>query len=131
MYTSVLSRFLGKGLLTLVDYETWKPRRQLYDPSFRKRLLLQVTNYYTIGKCAINRLILMFCSYLKTLLTPFNEMADRFLEQIKPLADGATLVPMKRHFGELTMDAISKVGHVIGNPLPLNFHRLLEIILLL
>ena len=29
-------RFLGRGLLTLLDYDTWKPRRSLYDPSFTK-----------------------------------------------------------------------------------------------
>ena len=36
-------RFLGKGLVTIPDYETWKPRRQLYDPSFRKRCKLTCT----------------------------------------------------------------------------------------
>ena len=30
-------RFLGYGLFSIVDYDTWKPRRQLYDPAFRKR----------------------------------------------------------------------------------------------
>ena len=29
-------RFLGRGLLTLLDYDAWKPRRSLYDPSFTK-----------------------------------------------------------------------------------------------
>ena len=59
------------------------------------------TNYY-------NRYT--FCSYLKTLLDPFNEMVEKFLDNIKPLADGKTVVPMKRHFGEFTMNVISKVG---------------------
>ena len=28
---------MGNGLLTIPDTETWKPRRQLYDPAFKKR----------------------------------------------------------------------------------------------
>lgn len=48
-------------------------------------------------------------SYLKLLLKPFNEMVEKFLEQIKHLADGKTEVPMKVHFGELTQNVISKV----------------------
>lgn len=78
-------RFMGNGLVTILDYETWKPRRQLYDPAFRK-------------------------SYLKTLLTPFNEILTKFLDQLKPLAGGSTIVPMKVHFGEFTQDVISKVA---------------------
>ena len=49
-------------------------------------------------------------SYLKTLLIPFNEMVEKFLGQIQPLADGSTTVPMKVHFGEFTQDVISKVS---------------------
>ena len=54
----------------------------------------------------------MVCSYLKTLLDPFNEMVNRFLDQIKPLADGEEAVPMKHHFGELTLNIISKVSYL-------------------
>ena len=49
-------------------------------------------------------------SYLKTLLTPFNQMVKKFLDQIQPLADGNKTVPMKVHFGEFTQDVISKVS---------------------
>ena len=31
------NRFMGNGLLTIPDYDTWKPRRQMYDPAFKKR----------------------------------------------------------------------------------------------
>ena len=59
------------------------------------------------------RLMVMLChsigSYLKTLLTPFNEILTKFLDQLKPLAGGSTIVPMKVHFGEFTQDVISKV----------------------
>jgi hypothetical protein len=43
-------------------------------------------------------------------MDPFNEMVSRFLEQIKPLADGEEAVLMKHHFGELTLNIISKVS---------------------
>lgn len=54
-------------------------------------------------------LVILLLSYLKTLLDPFNDMVNKFLDQIKPLADGTT-VPMKRHFGEFTLSVISKVS---------------------
>ena len=56
---------------------------------------------------------LFMVSYLKTLLIPFNEMVKKFLDQIQPLADGSTAVPMKVHFGEFTQDVISKVRQAI------------------
>ena len=39
-------RFLGRGLLTLLDYDTWKPRRSLYDPSFTKGYTCNVVHVY-------------------------------------------------------------------------------------
>ena len=30
-------RFLGNGLVVIEDYETWRPRRKLYDLAFNKR----------------------------------------------------------------------------------------------
>ena len=50
-------------------------------------------------------------SYLKTLLGPINEETNRLIEQLKPLADGVTEVPINIHFGDFTVDIISKVGH--------------------
>ena len=55
-------------------------------------------------------IIIYYYSYLKTLLVPFNEMVKKFLDQIQPLADGTTTVPMHVHFGEFTQDVISKVS---------------------
>ena len=51
------------------------------------------------------------CSYLKSLVPSFNECADKFLEGLRPLADGKTTVPMKAHLAEVTLDVISKVGY--------------------
>ena len=33
----VYCRFLGDGLVSVLNYDTWKPRRKLYDPAFNKR----------------------------------------------------------------------------------------------
>lgn len=48
-------------------------------------------------------------SYLRTLLGPLNELADRLVEKLKALADGTTSVPMRLQFGEFTLNVISKV----------------------
>ena len=53
-------------------------------------------------------------SYLKSLVPSFNECADKFIQGLRPLADGKTTVPMKEHLAQVTEDAISKVG--------LNYH---------
>eukprot|EP00731_Ephydatia_muelleri_P028814 Em0020g458a len=78
-------RFMGQGLVTIPDYDTWKPRRKLYDPLFKR-------------------------SSLKDLLPIFNECVDAFLEGLRPLADGKTEVPMKEALHEATLDVISKVA---------------------
>lgn len=43
------------------------------------------------------------------LLEPFNEIANRFIDNLELLADGKTEVPMKIKFGEFTLEVISKV----------------------
>ncbi|XP_064405692.1 cholesterol 24-hydroxylase-like [Halichondria panicea] len=78
-------RFLGNGLVAIFDYDTWKPRRKIYDQPFNK-------------------------NYLKSLLPSFNECTDKLLEGIRPLADGKTTVPMKQHLSEVTLNVISKVA---------------------
>ena len=32
----IVFRYLGQGLVTILDYKTWKPRRKPYDPAFNK-----------------------------------------------------------------------------------------------
>ena len=46
------------------------------------------------------------------LLEPFNEIANRFIGNLDPLADGKTDVPMKIKFGEFTLEVISKVWYI-------------------
>ena len=55
-------------------------------------------------------LTVCFYSYLKTLLVSFNEETNKFIEQLKPLTDGVTSVPMKAHFGDFVLNVISKVN---------------------
>ena len=50
-------------------------------------------------------------SYLKSLVPSFNECADKFIEGLRPLADGKTMVPIKEHLAKVTQDAIGKVGY--------------------
>eukprot|EP00731_Ephydatia_muelleri_P008149 Em0004g487a len=78
-------RFLGDGLFTIRDYETWKPRRKMYDPAFNR-------------------------GYLKTLVPMFEKCVNKLLDQLRPLADGRTEVPMKKHLSDAATDVISKVA---------------------
>ncbi|KAL5473724.1 hypothetical protein EMCRGX_G028258 [Ephydatia muelleri] len=78
-------KFLGQDLVTILDYETWIPRRKLYDPSFKR-------------------------TSLKDYLPVFNECIDTFLERLRPHSDGKTEVSMKEAFHEATLDVISKVA---------------------
>ena len=36
-YYFALGRLLGNGIGTVIDHETWKPKRKIYDPAFNKR----------------------------------------------------------------------------------------------
>ena len=49
------------------------------------------------------------CSNMKSLIPMFGECVDTFLNQLRPLADGKTQVPMIQHFSIATVDVISKV----------------------
>eukprot|EP00731_Ephydatia_muelleri_P004561 Em0002g737a len=77
------SRFLGNGLVVIEDYETWRPRRKLYDPAFNK-------------------------SYLKALCPKFNSCVELFLDKLAPHSHGTTEVPMKKHICATTLDIIGK-----------------------
>ena len=46
---------------------------------------------------------------MKSLIPMFGEFVDTFLNQLRPLADGKTKVPMIQHFSIATVDVISKV----------------------
>ena len=48
-------------------------------------------------------------SHLKTLIPAFNECVDRMVKKLTPLADGVTVVLMKKEFAIVTLDAITQV----------------------
>ena len=49
------------------------------------------------------------------MLEPFNEIANKFVNNLKPLADETMAVPMKVKFGEFALEVISKVykGYIV------------------
>ena len=47
------------------------------------------------------------------MLEPFNEMASKFIEDLRPNAKEVDTIPMKIKFGEFTLNVISKVGLII------------------
>lgn len=55
-------------------------------------------------------LVILVSSYLKTLTATFNEMTNTTLDEMKPLADGTTVVPLKKYIMQLMQDIISKVS---------------------
>ena len=63
--------------------------------------------------CVTQYNIIVWFSYLRTLLGPFNEEANKFIEQLKPLADGVAKVPMKVCFVDYLLNVISKVSHSV------------------
>lgn len=78
-------RFLGGGLLTVPDYDTWRPQRSLFDPTFKM-------------------------SFLKNLVPSFNECADKMIKKLMLFADGKTSVKISEEFTLFTLNVISKVA---------------------
>ena len=64
---------------------------------------------YSCSSCLFVSFYIIY-SYLKTLLDPFNEIVNAFIEELRPTADGVETVPMKIKFGEFTLKVISKVS---------------------
>ncbi len=53
--------------------------------------------------------MLAICRYLKTLEGTFNEIVTSMLEELKPMADGETLIPIKKYINNFALNVISKV----------------------
>ena len=53
---------------------------------------------------------LLYHSYLKTLIPTFDEEAKTMIKVLMPLADGKTVLPLKKHISQLASDIISKVS---------------------
>ncbi|KAL9970601.1 hypothetical protein ACROYT_G023006 [Oculina patagonica] len=78
-------RFLGTGLLTNTDNESWKRRRAIMNPAFHR-------------KC------------LKDLMSSFNSTANVLLDHLGTMADGKTEVCMFDQFSRAALDVICKVA---------------------
>ena len=64
---------------------------------------------YSCSSCLFVSFYIIY-SYLKTLLDPFNEIVNAFIEELRPTADGVETVLMKIKFGEFTLNVMSKVS---------------------
>ena len=79
-------RLMGDGLVTEMNHDLWQKRRNLLNPAFHRR-------------------------YLMNLMTAFNSSCDLFLAKMDEMADGETVVDMAKEFARVTLDVIGKVGH--------------------
>ncbi|XP_065061538.1 cholesterol 24-hydroxylase-like isoform X2 [Rhopilema esculentum] len=77
-------RSLGNGLVTELNKEKWKERRQIINPAFHRL-------------------------YLKSLIPKFNNSADVFVKKLQNLADGNCVVDMSQEFHRVTLDVIAKI----------------------
>jgi len=61
-------------------------------------------------------LLYLFCSfysYLKTLVKTFSEITNNTINEMKPLADGKTEVPLKKYMLQLAMNILNKVCELL------------------
>ncbi|XP_038072891.1 cholesterol 24-hydroxylase-like [Patiria miniata] len=79
------TRFLGNGLVSVLDYETHAPKRALLNPAFNRK-------------------------YLQGMMGQFNAGADVLIEKLSHKADGKTEVAMLDEFNRTTLDIIAKVA---------------------
>ncbi|XP_073494639.1 cholesterol 24-hydroxylase-like [Phyllobates terribilis] len=78
-------RFLGRGLLTDVDYDHWHKQRRLMDPAFSK-------------------------SFLMGSMQTFNEKAEDMVDKLAEMADWKQHIKMHEMFGRVTLDVIAKIA---------------------
>lgn len=78
-------RFLGSGLVTQLNHQKWKSKRNQLNPAFYR-------------------------SYLKDLVPQFNSIADALISKLSKVADGKTVINMVDEFQKVTLDVIAKVA---------------------
>uniref|UniRef100_A0A4W4EVB7 Cholesterol 24-hydroxylase n=1 Tax=Electrophorus electricus TaxID=8005 RepID=A0A4W4EVB7_ELEEL len=78
-------RFLGNGLVTAVDHDTWYKQRRIMDPAFSS-------------------------SYLRGLMDTFNERAECLMQHLEVIAEERTIANMHRMVNCVTLDVICKVA---------------------
>uniref|UniRef100_A0A3B3UCG6 Cholesterol 24-hydroxylase-like n=1 Tax=Poecilia latipinna TaxID=48699 RepID=A0A3B3UCG6_9TELE len=72
MFNLFGQRFIGTGLVTAIDHETWYKQRRIMDPAFSTL-------------------------YLRGLMGTFNERAEKLMDKLSDLADSSTPVPSVLH----------------------------------
>ncbi|KAF7668624.1 hypothetical protein LDENG_00292030 [Lucifuga dentata] len=100
-------RFLGNGLVTAHDHEQWYKQRRIMDPAFSSL-------------------------YLRSLMSPFNERAERLMDKLTEIADSKTEANMLHLCNCVTLDVISKVAFGVDLELlkkPSPFPKAIEICL--
>ncbi|KAK7133481.1 hypothetical protein R3I94_015386 [Phoxinus phoxinus] len=78
-------RFLGNGLITAVDHDTWYRQRRIMDPAFSS-------------------------SYLRGSMGTFNEMSERLMDKLEEIAEMKTPAVMHDLVNCVTLDVICKVA---------------------
>ena len=88
-------RFLGNGLFSILDYDTWKPRRKLYDPVFNKRSsaahtqsFIFVINFWYFTNC--------YVFFLTTYIVKSPEEDGAVLLRVCGCASGKTFLSRQR-----------------------------------
>ncbi|XP_063079355.1 cholesterol 24-hydroxylase-like [Engraulis encrasicolus] len=79
------TRFLGTGLVTAMDHESWYKQRRIMDPAFSS-------------------------VYLRGLIDTFNERAERLMTKLSEFADSEEPVHMHKMINSFTMDVITKIA---------------------
>uniref|UniRef100_A0A8C8BTX1 Uncharacterized protein n=1 Tax=Oncorhynchus tshawytscha TaxID=74940 RepID=A0A8C8BTX1_ONCTS len=78
-------RFLGSGLITAHNHDTWYKQRRIMDPAF--------SSLYLRGQMGV-----------------FNERAERLMDKLADMADTNTAANMHQMFNLVTLDIITKVA---------------------
>ncbi|XP_073789299.1 cytochrome P450 46A1.3 isoform X1 [Danio rerio] len=78
-------RFLGYGLVTATDHDIWYRQRRIMDPAFSS-------------------------SYLRGLISTFNEMSERLMDKLEEMAINKTPAVMHDLVNCVTLDIICKVA---------------------
>lgn len=61
-------------------------------------------------RCVHSKGVTSVCRFLTNLTSEFSKCVDTFIDSLKPLADGHTVVDLKEHFDDLTLDVVSKAS---------------------
>ncbi|KAM9798364.1 cholesterol 24-hydroxylase-like [Neosynchiropus ocellatus] len=94
MYSGLITlfgqRFLGMGLVTVVDHDHWYKQRRSMDPAFSS------TN-------------------LRSFLSPINEYADRMMSKINEAVENESVANMTDFIDAFTLDVLAKIAFDIDS----------------